>query len=96
MGVARRLLRRTLGESRRFTLRFWKNRRREQKGDVDETKKRLVEGGKQGALMKKFKKDKSLNAIAKTTRPKANTMSVTPQVKPKLHLPTKKGRAVYS
>ncbi|XVE71255.1 hypothetical protein DITRI_Ditri10aG0136100 [Diplodiscus trichospermus] len=56
-------------------------------GDVDETKKRLVEGGKQGASTKKLKKDKAVNATAKSARPEANTTSAAPQVKPELTLP---------
>ncbi|XVF35668.1 hypothetical protein REPUB_Repub18cG0166000 [Reevesia pubescens] len=38
-------------------------------GDGDETKKRSVEGGKQGASTKKLKKDKAVNATAKSARP---------------------------
>ncbi|XP_022729245.1 transcription initiation factor TFIID subunit 5-like [Durio zibethinus] len=56
-------------------------------GDVDETKKRSVEGGKQGASTKKLKKDKAINATAKSARPEANTTSTAPRVKPELTLP---------
>ncbi|XWS26165.1 hypothetical protein CRYUN_Cryun26dG0007400 [Craigia yunnanensis] len=56
-------------------------------GDVDETKKRSVEGGKQGASTKKLKKDKAVNATAKSARPGANTTSAAQQVKPDLTLP---------
>ncbi|KAK6237046.1 hypothetical protein SCA6_012383 [Theobroma cacao] len=56
-------------------------------GDVDETKKRSVEGGKQGASTKKLKKDKAASATAKSARPEANTTSTAPRVKPELPLP---------
>ncbi|XVE97345.1 hypothetical protein REPUB_Repub03eG0011600 [Reevesia pubescens] len=56
-------------------------------GDVDETKKRSVEGGKQGSSTKKLKKDKAVNATAKSARPEANTTSAAPRVKSELPLP---------
>ncbi|XP_031279600.1 transcription initiation factor TFIID subunit 5 isoform X2 [Pistacia vera] len=56
-------------------------------GEVDENKKRSVEGGKQGTSMKKLKKDKAINATAKTSRPEANTVPVAPRVKSELALP---------
>ncbi|KAE8731668.1 Transcription initiation factor TFIID subunit 5 [Hibiscus syriacus] len=56
-------------------------------GDVDETKKRSVESGKQGASTKKLKKEKSLNATAKSARPEASTTPAAPRVKSKLPLP---------
>ncbi|XWS70494.1 hypothetical protein CRYUN_Cryun03dG0052800 [Craigia yunnanensis] len=56
-------------------------------GDVDEIKKRSVEGGKQGASTKKLKKDKAVNATAKSARPEAKATSAAPQVKPELPLP---------
>ncbi|XVF89392.1 hypothetical protein PTKIN_Ptkin19aG0126700 [Pterospermum kingtungense] len=56
-------------------------------GDVDETKKRSVEGGKQGASTKKLKKDKAVSATSKSARPEANTTSAAPRVKPELTLP---------
>ncbi|GKU87364.1 hypothetical protein SLEP1_g1772 [Rubroshorea leprosula] len=56
-------------------------------GDVDETKKRSVESGKQGASTKKLKKDKAVNATAKAARPEPTTASAAPRVKPELPLP---------
>ncbi|KAH1067275.1 hypothetical protein J1N35_032262 [Gossypium stocksii] len=55
-------------------------------GDVDETKKRSIEGGKQGASTKKSKKEKALNATTKSARLEASTTSAAPRVKPKLPL----------
>ncbi|GAY44330.1 hypothetical protein CUMW_081340 [Citrus unshiu] len=55
--------------------------------EIDENKKRPVEGGKQGASIKKLKKDKAINATAKTSRLEANTVSTAPRVKPDLALP---------
>ncbi|OMO90697.1 transcription initiation factor TFIID subunit 5-like isoform 2 [Corchorus olitorius] len=56
-------------------------------GDVDETKKRSVESGKQGASTKKMKKDKAASGTAKSARPEANAASAAPRVKPELTLP---------
>ncbi|KAF5456809.1 hypothetical protein F2P56_026248 [Juglans regia] len=56
-------------------------------GELDDNKKRSVEGTKQGMPMKKLKKDKAVNATAKTGRPEANTVSMAPRVKPELTLP---------
>ncbi|XP_021644951.1 transcription initiation factor TFIID subunit 5 isoform X2 [Hevea brasiliensis] len=56
-------------------------------GDLDETKKRSVEGGKQGASVKKLKKDKAASATAKVVRPETNTSSIAPRVKSELPLP---------
>ncbi|KAE8656634.1 Transcription initiation factor TFIID subunit 5 [Hibiscus syriacus] len=56
-------------------------------GDVDETKKRSVESGKQGASTKKLKKEKGLNATAKSARTEASTTPAAPRVKSKLPLP---------
>ncbi|TYJ32822.1 hypothetical protein E1A91_A05G062300v1 [Gossypium mustelinum] len=56
-------------------------------GDVDETKKRSIEGGKQGASTKESKKEKALNATTKNARLEASTTSAAPRVKPKLPLP---------
>ncbi|XP_044472590.1 transcription initiation factor TFIID subunit 5-like [Mangifera indica] len=55
--------------------------------EVDENKKRSIEGGKQGTSMKKSKKDKAINATAKTSRPEANTVPVARRVKSELALP---------
>ncbi|KAJ4707789.1 Transcription initiation factor TFIID subunit 5 [Melia azedarach] len=56
-------------------------------GDGDENKKRSVEGGKQGAPIKKLKKDKAINSTAKAVRPETNTVPTAPRVKPELALP---------
>ncbi|MBA0821074.1 hypothetical protein Goarm_017952 [Gossypium armourianum] len=56
-------------------------------GDVDDSKKRSVEGGKQGASTKKLKKDKAVNATAKSARPEAKPTPAAPRVKPELSLP---------
>ncbi|XP_050220004.1 transcription initiation factor TFIID subunit 5 [Mercurialis annua] len=53
-------------------------------GDMDESKKRLTEGGKQGTSNKKLKKDKATGATAKVVRPETITA---PRVKPELPLP---------
>ncbi|KAL5558220.1 hypothetical protein UlMin_034431 [Ulmus minor] len=53
----------------------------------DENKKRSVEGGKQGASIKKLKKDKAVGATGKATRPE-NAVSMAPRVKPELTLAT--------
>lgn len=49
--------------------------------------KRSVEGKKDGASVKKLKKDKVVGASGKTARPEASTVSVAPRVKPELTLP---------
>ncbi|KAA8538709.1 hypothetical protein F0562_028310 [Nyssa sinensis] len=56
-------------------------------GDLEENKKRSVEGGKQGASLKKLKKDKVVGATGKSVRSEVNTTSVAPRVKPELTLP---------
>ncbi|XP_057985567.1 transcription initiation factor TFIID subunit 5 isoform X2 [Hevea brasiliensis] len=56
-------------------------------GDLDETKRRSIEGGKQGASVKKLKKDKAASATAKVVRPETNTGSMAPRVKSELPLP---------
>ncbi|TKY74792.1 Transcription initiation factor TFIID subunit 5 [Spatholobus suberectus] len=56
-------------------------------GENDESKKRSIEGGKQGASVKKVKKDKGGSATGKSAKPEANTMSAAPRVKPELPLP---------
>ncbi|KAF3433328.1 hypothetical protein FNV43_RR24430 [Rhamnella rubrinervis] len=53
----------------------------------DENKKRSVEGGKQGASIKKMKKDKAVSVTGKTARPEANSVPMAPRVKPELTLP---------
>lgn len=49
--------------------------------------KRSIEGGKQGASVKKLKKDKAASATAKVVRPEANTAPIAPRVKSELPLP---------
>ncbi|KAK1268086.1 hypothetical protein QJS04_geneDACA013697 [Acorus gramineus] len=56
-------------------------------GDLEETKKKLVEGGKQGGSVKKLKKDKPVGATGKNVRSETNTVSMAPRVKPELTLP---------
>ncbi|XP_058785939.1 transcription initiation factor TFIID subunit 5 [Vicia villosa] len=57
-------------------------------GENDESKKRSIEVGKQGASVKKIKKDKGGSATGKTAKPEVNTVSAAPRVKPELPLPT--------
>ncbi|XP_058067620.1 transcription initiation factor TFIID subunit 5 isoform X2 [Magnolia sinica] len=57
-------------------------------GDVEENKKKLPEGGKQGNSIKKLKKDKNVGATGKSVRSETNTISMAPRVKPELALPT--------
>lgn len=49
-----------------------------EEGDVDETKKRSIEGGKQGSSTKKSKKEKALNATTKNAHLEASTTSAAP------------------
>ncbi|KAM7459563.1 hypothetical protein LguiA_036557 [Lonicera macranthoides] len=56
-------------------------------GELEENKKRTVEGGKQGASLKKMKKDKVVGATGKASRTEAITVSAAPRVKPELTLP---------
>ncbi|KAK4600620.1 hypothetical protein RGQ29_010320 [Quercus rubra] len=56
-------------------------------GELDENKKRSVEGGKQGTSTKKLKKDKAASATGKTGRSEANAVITAPRVKPELALP---------
>ena len=46
-----------------------------------------MDGGKQGAPIKKSKKDKAASATAKAVRLEANTVPAAPRVKPELPLP---------
>ncbi|CDP05651.1 unnamed protein product [Coffea canephora] len=57
-------------------------------GEVEENKKRPYEGGKQGASLKKSKKDKVATATGKASRVETSTVSVAPRVKPELTLPS--------
>jgi transcription initiation factor TFIID subunit 5 len=50
--------------------------------------KRNAEGGKQGASLKKSKKDKLVGATGKNVRTETSMASVAPRVKPELTLPT--------
>lgn len=56
-------------------------------GDNEDNKKRSADGGKQGASVKKSKKDKTGAAGGKTARPEASNTSPAPRVKPELSLP---------
>ncbi|XP_020237888.1 transcription initiation factor TFIID subunit 5 [Cajanus cajan] len=56
-------------------------------GENEETKKRSIEGGKQGASVKKVKKDKGGSATGKNAKPESNTAPAAPRVKPELPLP---------
>ncbi|XP_027329791.1 transcription initiation factor TFIID subunit 5-like [Abrus precatorius] len=55
-------------------------------GDNDESKKRSIDGGKQGGSIKKVKKDKAGSATGKNAKPEANAISATPCLKPELPL----------
>ncbi|KAM7255708.1 hypothetical protein ACFE04_008606 [Oxalis oulophora] len=55
--------------------------------EIEEPKKRSMEGGKQGATTKKSKKDKAAAATAKAARPEASVVPTAPRVKPELALP---------
>ncbi|GAB2296017.1 Transcription initiation factor TFIID subunit 5 [Dionaea muscipula] len=65
-------------------------------GETEEAKKRSVEGGKQGAPVKKLKKDKTTSASGKTGRPEANASSTVPRVKAELPLPVMPAEVEYS
>ncbi|KAM6592321.1 hypothetical protein CsatA_000024 [Cannabis sativa] len=54
----------------------------------EENKKRSADGGKQGSIVKKVKKDKATGATGKATRPETNIVTMAPRVKPELPLPT--------
>nr|XP_011459607.1 PREDICTED: transcription initiation factor TFIID subunit 5 isoform X2 [Fragaria vesca subsp. vesca] len=56
-------------------------------GEGDENKKKSIEGGKQGASIKKQKKDKAVSATMKSARPEATPVPTAPRVKPELTLP---------
>lgn len=55
--------------------------------DIEENKKRSVDGGKQGTSTKKSKKDKVVATTGKIARAEANNVSMAPRVKPELTLP---------
>ncbi|KAH6806726.1 TBP-associated factor 5 [Perilla frutescens var. frutescens] len=56
-------------------------------GELEENKKRSVDGGKQGTTPKKLKKDKVVGATTKAHRPESVAASGAPRVKPELALP---------
>ncbi|KAM3375331.1 transcription initiation factor TFIID subunit 5 isoform X1 [Capsicum galapagoense] len=56
-------------------------------GEVEENKKKSVEGGKQAAPLKKLKKDKVGVATGKSSRTESSTVTTAPRVKPELALP---------
>ncbi|KAK6147983.1 hypothetical protein DH2020_018895 [Rehmannia glutinosa] len=56
-------------------------------GDLEENKKRSVDGIKQGSTLKKQKKDKVISATAKVSRSENVTVSGAPRVKTELPLP---------
>ncbi|XP_057959727.1 transcription initiation factor TFIID subunit 5 [Malania oleifera] len=56
-------------------------------GELEENKKRSAEGKKEGASVKKLKKDKVVGASGKSVRPDANSVSMAPRVRPELTLP---------
>ncbi|GAB4846727.1 Transcription initiation factor TFIID subunit 5 [Ancistrocladus abbreviatus] len=56
-------------------------------GETEEAKKKSVDGGKQGASVKKLKKDKVSSASGKSGHPEVNTSSGVPRVKAELPLP---------
>ncbi|KAJ8560256.1 hypothetical protein K7X08_004314 [Anisodus acutangulus] len=56
-------------------------------GEVEENKKKSVECGKQGASLKKLKKDKVGVATAKSSRTEGSTVTTASRVKPELALP---------
>ncbi|XP_073001690.1 transcription initiation factor TFIID subunit 5 isoform X2 [Typha latifolia] len=55
--------------------------------ELEDTKKRSTEGGKQGASVKKLKKDKLVGAMGKNVRSETSMVSMAPRVKPELTLP---------
>jgi len=55
---------------------------------TEDNKKRNAEGGKQGASLKKSKKDKLVGATGKNVRTETSMVSVAPRVKAELTLPT--------
>ncbi|KAI3866788.1 hypothetical protein MKX03_008896 [Papaver bracteatum] len=56
-------------------------------GDLEESKKKSTDGGKQGPSAKKLKKDKVVGATGKSARSETNAVSVAPRVKAELTLP---------
>ncbi|KAF7817300.1 transcription initiation factor TFIID subunit 5 [Senna tora] len=56
-------------------------------GENDESKKRSIEGAKQGTSIKKVKKDKGGSTTGKSAKPEAHTVAAAPRVKPELSMP---------
>ncbi|CAI9767257.1 unnamed protein product [Fraxinus pennsylvanica] len=56
-------------------------------GELEENKKRSVDGGKGGSTQKKLKKDKVVAATGKASRSESSTATGAPRVKPELTLP---------
>ncbi|GFQ06474.1 transcription initiation factor TFIID subunit 5 [Phtheirospermum japonicum] len=56
-------------------------------GELEENKKKTVDGGKQGTTLKKQKKDKVVGATTKANRSDSVAVSGAPRVKPELPLP---------
>ncbi|KZV57940.1 protein with unknown function [Dorcoceras hygrometricum] len=56
-------------------------------GELEENKKKSVDGGKQSSTLKKLKKDKVGSATTKASRSESNAVSGAPHVKPELALP---------
>ncbi|OAY80646.1 Transcription initiation factor TFIID subunit 5 [Ananas comosus] len=58
-----------------------------EKADVESKEKRSTDGGKQGASIKKLKKDKLVGVTGKNVRSETSMVSMAPRVKPELPLP---------
>ncbi|XP_068650297.1 transcription initiation factor TFIID subunit 5-like isoform X1 [Aristolochia californica] len=58
------------------------------KGDSEDNKKKLAEGGKQGNTSRKLKKDKVVGATSKTVRSETHSISVASRVMTEVSLPT--------
>ncbi|XP_051115271.1 transcription initiation factor TFIID subunit 5 isoform X2 [Andrographis paniculata] len=61
----------------------------EMREEVEEVKKRSVDGGKQGGTLKKLKKDKVSGAAAKASRSESAVVSGAQRVKPELTMPVR-------
>ncbi|KAL2317983.1 hypothetical protein Fmac_031859 [Flemingia macrophylla] len=57
-------------------------------GENDESKKRSIDGGKQGSSVKKVRKDKAISATGKNAKPEVSTISAVPRIKPELPVST--------
>ncbi|XP_075479944.1 transcription initiation factor TFIID subunit 5-like isoform X2 [Primulina tabacum] len=56
-------------------------------GELEDNKKKSVDGGKQATTLKKLKKDKAGSATTKASRSESTAVSGVPHVKPELPLP---------